>query len=89
MAPAVRYFHYYDTPGLQRSNTAHVQDNVQTTTSNLDIVSCFTKHRFITERIMIFSEKSETYLGWKSTFKDVMYEIKAVMNGTCGSIFSF
>jgi hypothetical protein len=26
---------------------------------------------------MTFSEKSETYLGWKSTFKDVMYEIKA------------
>ena len=71
------FYDHYDTPGLQRSNTAHVQDNVQTTTSNLDIVSCFTKHRFITERIMIFSEKSETYLGWKSTFKDVMYEIKA------------
>ena len=71
------FYDHYDTPGLQRSNTAHVQDNVQTTTSNLDIVSCFTKHRFITERIMTFSEKSETYLGWKSTFKDVMYEIKA------------
>jgi hypothetical protein len=25
---------------------------------------------------MTFSEKSETYFGWKSTFKDVMYEIK-------------
>ena len=56
------FYDHYDTPGLQRSNTAHVQANVQTTTSNLDIVSCFTKHRFITERIMTFSEKSETYL---------------------------
>jgi hypothetical protein len=48
------FYDHYDTPGLQRRNTAHVQDNVQTTTSNLDIVSCFTKHRFITERIMQF-----------------------------------
>jgi len=40
-------YDHYDTPCLQRSNTAHVQENVQTTTSNLDSVSCFTKQRFI------------------------------------------
>lgn len=43
----------------------------------LDVTNFLTKKSFILERVKVFSGDSESYLAWKSTFKEVMSEIDA------------
>lgn len=83
---ATQSLYVHDETSLQALNVPHHEARVRATSrlsqgchgnqdTAIDISKYLIRRDIVTDRLLKFSDKPETYLSWKNTFRDIMVEI--------------